>query len=89
MPDSCLYPKEEFAAAYLRRWEVELYLRDIETTMGFDILHCQTPEMITKELLIYFIAYNCMRRLMYAGASDDDGELRTINFKESLQAIRN
>jgi len=29
-------------------WNVELDLRTIETTMGMEVLHCQTPEMNDK-----------------------------------------
>lgn len=87
--DPYLYPKEDLAAAYFKRWEVEVFFRDIKTTMGFDILRCQTPEMIRKEMLMYFIAYNCMRRLMCEAAFEDDSEPRIISFKGTLQAIRN
>jgi G:T/U-mismatch repair DNA glycosylase len=44
--DPDLYPKDEIAALYLQRWDVELFFRDIKTTMGFDVLRCQSPEMI-------------------------------------------
>jgi len=55
------YSAEKLAGLYLKRWDVELFFRDIKTTMGMDILRCKTPEMIRKELLMYFIAYNCIR----------------------------
>ncbi len=55
--------------------------------MRFDILRCTSPEMILKEVLMYFIAYNCIRRLMYEAANSASIEMRTISFKGSLQAI--
>ncbi|MFV0436916.1 MAG: IS4 family transposase [Desulfopila sp.] len=82
------YPCAEIAALYLKRWDVELFFRDIKTTMGFDILRCQSPEMIRKELLMCFIAYNCIRRLMFEAAGDESMAVRAISFKGSLQAIR-
>jgi hypothetical protein len=66
--DAVQYPAEELAGLYFNRWDVELFFRDIKTTMGMDILRCQTPEMIRKEILMHFIAYNCIRRLMCEAA---------------------
>lgn len=86
--DPHTYPRAEIAALYRKRWDVELFFRDIKTTMGFDILRCQSPEMIRKELLMCFIAYNCIRRLMFEAASNEVVAARTISFKGSLQAIR-
>lgn len=63
--------------------------RDIKTTMKMDILRCLTPEMINKEILMHFIAYNCVRRLMFEAAEEADIEVRIVSFKGSLQALRN
>ena len=82
------YPSTEIAKLYLKRWNVELFFRDIKSTMGFDILRCQSPEMIRKEMLMYFIAYNCIRRLIYKVAKGSRILVRNISFKGSLQTIR-
>lgn len=82
------YPAEELAALYFKRWDVELFFRDIKTTMGMDILRCQTPEMIRKEILMHFIAYNCIRRLMCEAAKEVDLKVRIVSFKGSVQALR-
>jgi hypothetical protein len=87
--DSVQYPAAELAELYFKRWNVELFFRDIKTTMGMDILRCQTPEMIRKEILMHFIAYNCVRRLMYEAAEEANIEVRVVSFKGSLQALRN
>lgn len=86
--DPSKYPSEEIASLYLKRWDVELFFRDIKITMGMDILRCQTPEMIRKEILMNFIAYNCVRRLMYEAAERAELHVRKVSFKGSLQAIR-
>jgi hypothetical protein len=87
--DATQYPAEELAELYFKRWDVELFFRDIKTTMGMDILRCRTPEMIRKEVLMHFIAYNCVRRLMYEAAEEAGVEVRVVSFKGSLQALRN
>jgi hypothetical protein len=73
----------------LQRWGVELFFRDIKTTLGMDILRCQTPEMIRKEILMHFIAYNCIRHLMFEAAREACLPVRSVSFKGSLQALRN
>jgi len=87
--DAVQYPAAELAEIYFKRWDVELFFRDIKTTMKMDILRCLTPEMIRKEILMHFIAYNCVRRLMYEAAEEADIEVRVVSFKGSLQALRN
>jgi hypothetical protein len=87
--DAVKYPAEELAGLYFKRWDVELFFRDIKTTMGMDILRCQTPEMIRKEILMHFIAYNCIRRLMCEAAKEVDLKVRFVSFKGSVQALRN
>lgn len=83
------YPSKEIASLYLKRWDVELFFRDIKISMGMDVLRCQSPEMIRKEILMNFIAYNCVRRLMYEAAEKVGVSVRAVSFKGSLQAIRN
>lgn len=87
--DAIEYPATELADLYFQRWDVELFFRDIKTTMGMDVLRCQTPEMIRKEILMHFIAYNCIRQLMSEAAREADLATRKISFKGSLQALRN
>ena len=86
--DAVQYPAAELAELYFRRWDVELFFRDIKTTMGMDVLRCRTPQMIQKEILMHFIAYNCIRRLMYEAAEEASLDVRQVSFKGSLQALR-
>lgn len=41
--------KRELDALYRRRWNIELDLGYIKTTLGLDVLRCRTPAMIEKE----------------------------------------
>jgi len=47
--DPTLYPAQELAALYGRRWRLELCLRDVKTMMGMEHLRCQTPAMAQKK----------------------------------------
>jgi len=86
--DAIEYPASEIAEIYLQRWDVELIFRDIKTTMGMDILRCKTPDMVRKEIVMYFIAYNCIRRLMGEAAKRKGITQHRVSFKGSVQAIR-
>lgn len=82
------YPASELADLYFQRWDVELFFRDIKTTMGMDILRCKTPEMVRKEILMHLIAYNCIRCLMVEAAKKKGVSARRISFKGSVQVLR-
>ena len=82
------YPASELADLYFQRWNVELFFRDIKTTIGMDILRCKTPDMIHKEILMHFIAYNCIRCLMHEAADRKNLGVNQISFKGTIQALR-
>ncbi|WP_243458597.1 transposase, partial [Nostoc sp. UIC 10630] len=50
---------------YYQRWQVELDLRHLKTTLGMDVLRCKTPSMVRKEIHVYLLAYNLLRSLMW------------------------
>lgn len=86
--DAKKYSARKIADLYFQRWNVELYFRDIKTSMGMDILRCKTPDMVRKEILMYFIAYNSIRCLMLEAAVKKSVDSQRISFKASLQALR-
>jgi len=78
-------PKLELKALYHRRWNIELDLRNIKTTLGMDVLSCKTPEMVVKEIWVYLLAYNLIRLLMAQAALMANCLPRQISFKHTLQ----
>src|SRR5262249_6704470 len=54
--DAKQYPAEEVARLYVRRWKIELWFRDIKTSMGMEVFRCKSPRMVHKELEMFFIA---------------------------------
>lgn len=78
-------PKQALGDLYISRWNVELDLRNIKTTLGMEFLHCQTPEMNQKELWVYLLAYNLIRLLMLRSARHADVLPRQLSFKHTLQ----
>ncbi|HUU69675.1 MAG TPA: transposase [Planctomycetota bacterium] len=56
--DQKLYPADELAALYGRRWEIEVDLDHLKTTLGMDVLWAESPEVVIKEVWDHFLAYN-------------------------------
>jgi IS4 transposase len=85
--DSQEYTKEEVADLYLKRWNIELDLRSIKSVMQMDVLRCDTPAMVQKEVWMHVLAYNLIRGLMMRAAAAHDKEPRGLSFKGALQAL--
>ena len=83
--DAKAAPKNKLKVLYLRRWNVELDLRNIKTTLGMARLRCKTPEMVLKELWVYLLAYNLIRLLMAQAALLADQVPRQRSFKHTVQ----
>lgn len=89
LTDPVAYPARALADLYRQRWQVELYFRDIKTTMDMDVLRCRTPELVTKEITMHWIVYNALRSIMLKAArTQPSTSVRNISFKACIQAIR-
>jgi hypothetical protein len=88
LTDPVAFPKQAFAELYRRRWKAELFLRDIKTTMGMDILRCKSPEMVEKELWMFVIAYNLIRALMIESAHTHHISCERLSFKGTVDTVR-
>ena len=82
------YPAEQLALLYARRWQIELWFRDIKTSMGMEVLRCQSPKMIHKELEMFFIAYNLIRCLMIQASRAHEAQIQRLSFKGTADAVR-
>ena len=79
--------KEDLALLYRARWNNELDLRSIKTTMQMDVLRCKTPELVHKEVWTHILADNLIRTIMAQAAFKHDIEPRSISFKGALQTL--
>jgi hypothetical protein len=86
--DARACPAAELARLYLRRWRIELWLRDIKTSMGMEVLRCKTPRMVHKELEMFFIAYNLIRALMVEAGAIYDVPVEQLSFKGTVDSLR-
>jgi len=86
--DPVAYPLEQLGELYCQRWGVELRFREIKIILGMDILRCQTPAMVDKEVRMHAVAYNLVRALMQEASIRHQVELPRISFKGTVDTLR-
>jgi hypothetical protein len=67
--DPLACPLVKLARLYRDRWECELNLRGLKTSMQMEILGGKTPQMVRKEVYAHILAYNLVRSLMWNAAA--------------------
>jgi hypothetical protein len=79
--------KEDLGHLYRARWNNELDLRSIKSTMQMRELRCKTPELVRKEIWAHALAYNLIRTVMAQAAATHGMEPRSISFKGAMQTL--
>src|SRR5688572_14384205 len=82
--DAKRYPAEALAELYLRRWRMELWLRDLKITMAMDMLRTQTPARVRAELAMFLVGYHLIRTVMFDAAKVGEVRLEQVSFKSAL-----
>ena len=83
--DADLYPLEELAELYRKRWEVEGNLKNLKITMKMDVLRCETVAGVSKELLMFALVYNLVRVVMLEAARRQGVAVDRISFVDALR----
>jgi hypothetical protein len=81
-------PRSDVALLYRLRWYAELNLRALKQTLQMDILRCQTPALVRKEIWAHLLAYNLIREQMAAAARDRNLFPVQLSFKGAVQAVK-
>jgi hypothetical protein len=85
--DADAFTADDLAELYHQRWQVELDIRSLKTTLGLSDLRCLTPVMVAKELWLHCLAYNLVRRVAAQAALLAERSPRSISFTASKQAL--
>src|SRR5205085_1368103 len=72
---------EDVAVLYRIRWYAEIDLRALKQTLQMDVLRCQSPDMVRKEVWAHLLAYNLIRAEMAAAARAADLYPVQLSFK--------
>jgi Transposase DDE domain len=86
--DPATYPACELADLYRSRWQIEVNFRHLKTTMGMEVMHCQSVDGVLKELCMFAIVYNLVRLTMLEASRRQGVPLDRISFVDSLRWLR-
>lgn len=87
LTDPQWYPAAELVALYGQRWQVELDLRHVKTTLDMEQLQGQSVDLVRKELLLGLLAYNLIRGLMGRAALRAGRDPLQLSFAACLRRI--
>ena len=87
LTDSEAYSRDDIAALYGFRWNTELDIRCIKSTLHLDHLRCKTPAMVMAEVWATILAYNLIRTTAAGAAALHDKQPRQISFAAACQYI--
>ena len=86
--DAKKYPASGLANLFRQRWNAELDIRSIKTTMDMEMLRTKTPDMVRKEIGMHLLAYNLIRGVMAEAARGHDVQPRELSFNGARQTMR-
>jgi hypothetical protein len=82
------YPATELARLYGLRWGAETNLRHLKQTMRMDILRCTSLAGVHKELSLFVLVYNLVRRVMEEAAQRQEVAVERISFIDALRWLQ-
>lgn len=88
LTDAKRYSARALARLYAKRWQGEVNLRHLKQTLQMDVLRCATFVGIMKELLMFVVAYNLVRRVMVEAGQRQHVEPNRISFVDALRWLR-
>lgn len=85
--DAAAYAAADVAELYRRRWQAELDLRALKTTLQMDLLRGQTPAMVRKEVWAHLLVYNVVRTVMAQAAASAGVRPDEVSFAGAVQTL--
>ena len=85
LSDATAYPAQEIAALYQRRWQVEVYFRDLKSTLKMKHLRSRTIAGVRKEIVAFVLLYNLLRQVMCRAAAQQQVDPQRISFIDAVR----
>lgn len=86
--DAERYPAAELAKLYRLRWQVEVDLRDLKTTLGMDVLKGHSVDVALKEMQVFVLVYNLVRLVMLKAARRQRVRPARLSFIDALRWLQ-
>ena len=87
--DHHICTKESLAELYGLRWQVEIDLRHLKTTMQMEHIQSKSPEMVRKEFYVHLLAYNLIRTTLWESGIKHQVHPLRLSFKGAIQHVLN
>ncbi|MDH5263098.1 MAG: IS4 family transposase [Gammaproteobacteria bacterium] len=85
--DAGEYTKEDIAELYGFRWNSELDIRSIKSSLNLGHVRCKSPEMVHREVWTTILGYNLIRTTAAGAALLHDKQPRQISFTSTCQYV--
>lgn len=85
--DADEYTKEDLAELYGFRWNSELDIRSIKTSLNLAHVRCKSPEMVHREVWTTILGYNLIRTTAAGAALVHGKQPRQISFTSTCQYV--
>jgi hypothetical protein len=82
------YSAKELARLFGLRWRVETNLKYLKQTLRMDVLRCGTVEGVLKELAVFVLIYNLVRRVMCVAGRQQEVAPERISFIDAWRWLR-
>lgn len=82
------YPAAVVAKLYGLRWGVETNIRHLKSAMHMNVLRCETVAGVLKELAVFAIVYNLVRRVMLEASDRQMVCVDRISFIDCLRWLQ-
>lgn len=86
--DAKTVSKRDLNELYCWRWQVEVDLRSIKIGMQMDVLRCQSPDMVRKEIAAHLLVYNLVRVVLAQAARHGQLHPRQLSFTAAMRTLR-
>ena len=83
--DSALYSLVDLANLFFAKWGMETNFAPFKTTMGLEVLKCQTVNSVLKELIVFALIYNLVRLAMGQAARRQQVAIERLSFIDALR----
>jgi len=87
--DHHIYTRKLLAELYGFRWQVEIDLRHLKTTMEMEHIQSKTPEMVRKEFYVHLLAYNLIRATLWEAGIKHKAHPLKLSYKGAMQHVLN
>lgn len=85
LTDPKRYPAKELIELYGRRWQIEVYFRDLKGTLGLGQISARTVAGARKQVLGFVLLYNLIRGVMQQAAQRQGVDPDRISFIDAAR----